>query len=149
MKRRQLETTPEICKRISSANLIDGNSETILAKYLWEKGTCYRKNYKKLPGSPDNAITKYMDKDLNNYLKDFFLHIVIKLGKFTRFALSFIRIIISFLPLTTINNSDKKVINLHFSASISRTKKTLKRSAFKALPGGPSGARTKCLGSKT
>ena len=30
-----------------------------LRKALWEKGYRYRKNYKKLPGSPDIAITKY------------------------------------------------------------------------------------------
>ncbi|GEN47975.1 hypothetical protein LPO01_07670 [Ligilactobacillus pobuzihii] len=31
----------------------------LLAHSLWDKGIRYRKNYKKLPGSPDIAITKY------------------------------------------------------------------------------------------
>lgn len=33
--------------------------ETKLAKALWHRGIRYRRNYKKLPGSPDIAITKY------------------------------------------------------------------------------------------
>ncbi len=33
--------------------------ETMLAKALWHKGYRYRLNYKKIPGSPDIAITKY------------------------------------------------------------------------------------------
>lgn len=33
--------------------------ELVLRKALWEKGIRYRKNYKKLPGTPDIAITKY------------------------------------------------------------------------------------------
>lgn len=35
------------------------NVEVILRKALWHHGFRYRKNYKKLPGSPDIAITKY------------------------------------------------------------------------------------------
>ena len=33
--------------------------EVILRKMLWHKGIRYRTNYKKLPGKPDIAITKY------------------------------------------------------------------------------------------
>ena len=44
---------------MGNVSLKGGKSETILAKALWEKGIRYRKNYKKIPGSPDIAITKY------------------------------------------------------------------------------------------
>ncbi len=37
----------------------DTTIEVILRKALWRKGYRYRKNYKKLPGSPDIALTKY------------------------------------------------------------------------------------------
>lgn len=37
----------------------DTSIEVILRKVLWHKGIRYRKNYKKLPGTPDIAITKY------------------------------------------------------------------------------------------
>lgn len=37
----------------------DTSIEVLLRKALWHKGIRYRKNYKKLPGSPDIAITKY------------------------------------------------------------------------------------------
>lgn len=33
--------------------------EIVLRKALWDKGYRYRKNYKKLPGRPDIALTKY------------------------------------------------------------------------------------------
>ena len=33
--------------------------EIKLCKALWKKGYHYRKNYKKLPGSPDIVLTKY------------------------------------------------------------------------------------------
>lgn len=33
--------------------------EVLLRKALWKKGYRYRKNYKKLPGKPDIALTKY------------------------------------------------------------------------------------------
>lgn len=36
-----------------------GPDENIIAYKLWHKGIRYRRNYKKLPGSPDIAITKY------------------------------------------------------------------------------------------
>lgn len=37
----------------------DTKIELVLRKALWEKGYRYRKNYKKLPGCPDIALTKY------------------------------------------------------------------------------------------
>ena len=37
----------------------DTKIEVILRKALWGKGYRYRKNYKKLPGSPDIVLTKY------------------------------------------------------------------------------------------
>ena len=37
----------------------DTKIEVILRKALWSKGYRYRKNYKKLPGRPDIALTKY------------------------------------------------------------------------------------------
>ena len=59
MKHRKLETTPEISKRMARVSLKGGKAEEALAKALWSKGIRYRKNYKKLPGSPDIAITKF------------------------------------------------------------------------------------------
>lgn len=37
----------------------DTKIEKLLRKALWNKGYRYRKNYKRLPGNPDIAITKY------------------------------------------------------------------------------------------
>lgn len=37
----------------------DTEIELILRKALWREGIRYRKNYNKLPGKPDIAITKY------------------------------------------------------------------------------------------
>ena len=37
----------------------DTTIEVLLRKSLWKKGYRYRKNYDKLPGKPDIAITKY------------------------------------------------------------------------------------------
>lgn len=59
MKHPKFITTPEISKRMSHVRLKRGVAETILAKSLWHSGFRYRCNYKKLPGSPDIAITKY------------------------------------------------------------------------------------------
>lgn len=53
------DSTPEIRKRMSKVRLKNGKAETILAKKIWHKGYRYRRNYKKLPGSPDVAILKY------------------------------------------------------------------------------------------
>ena len=44
---------------MANVSLKGGKAETALAKALWAEGVRYRKNYRKLPGSPDIAITKY------------------------------------------------------------------------------------------
>ncbi|MHC5247508.1 very short patch repair endonuclease [Enterococcus sp. LJL90] len=59
MKHPKLETTPSVSRRMANVKLKGGKAETILAKSLWHNNVRYRKNYKKLPGSPDIAITKY------------------------------------------------------------------------------------------
>ena len=59
MKHQKLDTTPEISKRMSNVHLKGGKAEVTLAKALWHQGYRYRRNYKKLPGSPDIAILKY------------------------------------------------------------------------------------------
>ena len=59
MKHRELKTTEAVSKRMANVSLKGGKAETALAKALWSHGLRYRKNYKKLPGSPDIAITKY------------------------------------------------------------------------------------------
>lgn len=56
---RSYDSTPEIRERMSKVSLKNGKAETLLAKRLWGLGYRYRKNYKKLPGSPDIAITKF------------------------------------------------------------------------------------------
>lgn len=53
------DSTPEMRKRMSNVKLKGGKAETLLAKALWHQGYRYRKNDKKLPGSPDIAILKY------------------------------------------------------------------------------------------
>ena len=50
------DSTPETRKRMSKVKLKGGKAETLLAKALWHQGYRYRKNDKKLPGSPDIAI---------------------------------------------------------------------------------------------
>lgn len=44
---------------MSKVKLKGGRAETLLAKELWHRGYRYRKNDKRLPGSPDIAILKY------------------------------------------------------------------------------------------
>ena len=46
-------------KNMSNIKGRDTAIEIRLRKALWKKGYRYRKNYKKLPGSPDIALTKY------------------------------------------------------------------------------------------
>ena len=53
------DSTPETRKRMSNVKLKGGRAETLLAKALWRHGYRYRKNDKRLPGSPDIAIVKY------------------------------------------------------------------------------------------
>ena len=44
---------------MANVKLKNGEAEQMLAKRLWHHGFRYRKNYKKLPGSPDIAILKH------------------------------------------------------------------------------------------
>ena len=46
-------------KNMSNIRSKDTQIELILRKELWKRGYRYRKNYKKLPGKPDIALTKY------------------------------------------------------------------------------------------
>ena len=57
----------------------DTHPEIVLRKALWHRGIRYRKNYRKLKGTPDIAITRYhiavfvdgdfgMQKDTGNIL---------------------------------------------------------------------------------
>lgn len=48
-----------VSKNMSKIHSKDTSIELQLRKTLWHKGYRYRKNYKKLPGSPDIALTKY------------------------------------------------------------------------------------------
>lgn len=59
MKHPKFTTTPDVSKRMSHVRLKRGIAETMLARSLWHRGIRYRYNLKKLPGSPDIAITKY------------------------------------------------------------------------------------------
>lgn len=53
------EVTEERHKNMSRIRGRDTSIEILLRKALWSKGFRYRKNYKKLPGKPDVALTKY------------------------------------------------------------------------------------------
>lgn len=53
------DSTPETRKRMSKVKLKGGKAETTLAKALWRRGYRYRKNDKRLPGSPDIAILRH------------------------------------------------------------------------------------------
>lgn len=46
-------------KNMSHIKSKDTSIEVKLRKALWNKGYRYRKNYNKLPGKPDIALTKY------------------------------------------------------------------------------------------
>ena len=46
-------------KNMQNIKSQDTSIEIKLRKALWEKGFRYRKNYNKLPGKPDIALTKY------------------------------------------------------------------------------------------
>lgn len=52
-------TTEQRSQTMSHIKGKDTTIELLLRKALWHKGIRYRKNYKKLPGTPDIAITKY------------------------------------------------------------------------------------------
>lgn len=53
------DSAPETRKRMSKIKLKGGKAETLLAKALWHRGYRYRKNDKRLPGSPDIAILRH------------------------------------------------------------------------------------------
>ena len=54
------DLTPEQRRRnMQAIRSKDTSIELALRKALWERGIRYRKNYKKLIGKPDIAITKY------------------------------------------------------------------------------------------
>ena len=55
----QLETTPQRSKVMSRIRSSGGKGETRLQKSLWHRNMRYRKNFNKIPGSPDIALTKY------------------------------------------------------------------------------------------
>lgn len=55
----KFDTTPEKSHQMAKVKSKDGKDEVILRKLLWHNGVRYRTNYKKLPGKPDIAITKY------------------------------------------------------------------------------------------
>lgn len=59
VKHQNLKTTPEVSKRMKTLSHKKSKVESLLAKALWHKGYHYRLNYKKLPGTPDIALTKY------------------------------------------------------------------------------------------
>ena len=44
---------------MSNIHSKDTKPELLLRKALWHRGLRYRKNYKRLPGSPDIALTRY------------------------------------------------------------------------------------------
>lgn len=46
-------------KNMQAIKSRDTSIELALRRALWHEGIHYRKNYKKLPGKPDIAITKY------------------------------------------------------------------------------------------
>lgn len=54
-----INVTKENSKRLSSVRGKDTKIELKLRQALWAKGYRYRKNYKKLPGTPDICLTKY------------------------------------------------------------------------------------------
>lgn len=59
-KDRQFGEVSERTRRnMQNIRSTDTSVEVLLRKRLWHDGYRYRKNYKKLPGSPDIAITKY------------------------------------------------------------------------------------------
>lgn len=58
MKHQNLPTTLDISRRMANIHLKRGYAEVLLAKRLWHLGYRYRLNHRKLPGSPDIAITR-------------------------------------------------------------------------------------------
>lgn len=56
---KDMESKEYRSKMMSKIKSTGGKAEELLAKRLWHEGIRYYKNYKKLPGKPDIAITKY------------------------------------------------------------------------------------------
>ncbi len=56
---KNFDTNAATSKRMANVKLKGGEAESRLAKALWSKGYRYRKNYRRLPGSPDIAILKH------------------------------------------------------------------------------------------
>ena len=56
---KEYDSTPQIRQRMAKVKLKNGKAEVLLAKKLWHAGFRYRKNDKRLPGSPDIAIMRY------------------------------------------------------------------------------------------
>ena len=54
----EFETSAERSKLMSKIRSKETKTEILLRKTLWALGIRYRKNYKKLPGSPDIVISK-------------------------------------------------------------------------------------------
>lgn len=55
----KFKTTPSKSKQMAKVHSTNGQDELVIRKRLWHEGIRYRTNYKKLPGKPDIAITKY------------------------------------------------------------------------------------------
>ena len=53
------EVSEKTRKNMQKIRSKDTSIEVVLRKRLWHDGYRYRKNYKKLPGSPDIAIMKH------------------------------------------------------------------------------------------
>lgn len=54
-----METTKYRSRMMSKIRSTGGKAETFLGKAIWHHGIRYFRNYKKLPGKPDLAISKY------------------------------------------------------------------------------------------
>ena len=54
-----METKEYRSQMMAKIKSTGGKAEDMLAKSLWHRGIRYFRNYKKLPGKPDIAITKY------------------------------------------------------------------------------------------
>jgi len=59
MPKYQFNTTPERSKLMSRIRGKGGKSEVLLARELWHLGIRYRRNDKRIMGTPDIAITKH------------------------------------------------------------------------------------------
>ena len=53
------DSTPQTRRRMAKVRLKGGKAETLLAKALWQRGYRYRRNDRRLPGSPDIAVLRH------------------------------------------------------------------------------------------